>query len=149
MSDVEYEASNLTLPMRNNDQMRCIAVLSITLSGQSQNLAALFGGLGSGHFLTVQPDLASSDGKCYLAFGSSAATIDETALGTGTTVCYVKGHLQELTGRPVGGEQVASGAATYITHRFIHWKGTTSGYLRIYRSSTASGQTPGQAFPPP
>lgn len=147
MSMVEFEASNLTLPLKNSPGMRCIAVLRIDLTSASFDLRNAFAKLDNGHFLSIVPDMHASTAKCYIAFGGAAGTIDETAT-TGINMCYVKGDLQELSGRLIGGNESYTGWSTGVSYPYIHYKASgTTGLLRIYRSSTASGQGPGESFP--
>ncbi len=141
-SQVTYEANNVTPPLKNSTAMKCIAVLIYGPSTQTQDLTTLFAKLDNGHYLTMQAD----GGKCYVAFGSSAGTIDESAVGTGPTVCFPIADGQALQVRPVFGEERATGIATLVNYNFLHFKGATgaaTGYLRMYRSSLSPNQEAG------
>lgn len=139
---VTYESNNVTPPLKNSASMKCIAVLMFGNTTQVQDLTQLFAKLDNGHFITLQAD----GGKCYVAFGSSAGTIDETALGNGPTACFPIAADQQLHVRPVYGEERSTGIATLTPYNFLHYKcatGSATGYLRIYRSSLSPNQEAG------
>jgi hypothetical protein len=68
MSEREYQASNVTPPLKNTSAMRCIAVLLVGPTVTTVDLDTLFGKLDNSNYLTLRADGA----KCYVAFGSSA-----------------------------------------------------------------------------
>lgn len=142
-SMITTEANNVTPPLKNSTAMKCIAVLAFSPTSSSIDLSTLFAKLDNGHFLTLRAD----GGKCYIAFGSSAGTIDETAVGTGPTVCYPLADGESLPVRPVFGEERATGIATLVNgYNFLHMKGPSgaaTGYMRMYRSSLSENQDAG------
>lgn len=142
-SQVTYEANNVTPPLKNSTAMKCIAVLIYGPATKTQDLTALFGRLDSGHYLTLQAD----GGKCYIAFGTNAGTIDETATGNGNTVCFPIADGQQLAVRSgLYGDERSTGIATGVNYNVLHYRGATSaatGYLRMYRSSLSSNEDAG------
>lgn len=142
-SQVTYEANNVTPPLKNSTAMKCIAVLIYGPTTQTQDLTALFGRLDSGHYLTLQAD----GGKCYVAFGSVAGTIDESAVGNGNNVCFPIADGQQLPVRSgMYGDERATNIATGVNYNILHYKGPTgaaTGYLRMYRSSLNSNEDAG------
>lgn len=139
---VTYEANNVTPPLKNSTAMKCIANFIFGPSTQTQDLTALFAKLDNGHYLTIQAD----GGKCYVAFGSSAGTIDETAIGNGPAICWPLADGQQLNVRPIFGEERATNIATLTPYNILHFKGPTgaaTGYLRVYRSSLSPNQEGG------
>jgi len=150
MSLREFEASNITPPLKNTAAMKCIAVVAVGTASGTTDLSTLLSKLSNGHFLTIQPDMPdAAGGRIWFAFGATADSINERATGVGNTVCYVKGDLQELTLVPVGGREVTTGVATLSIYGVLHHKGSASGYLRIYRSSLNPQESPGEGFPAP
>lgn len=149
-SQLEYEALNITPPLQNTNAVKCIAVLSVTTSSQSQDLTDLFASIGTGHYLTLAADMPANAGKTvYIAFGcNDAGSIDETATGTGATVCYPIPDGQEKPYRLITGKDVATGVATDTQYTQLYYKGSATGYLRIYRSSVANMQDTTE-FPAP
>lgn len=152
MSEKEYQASNVTPPLKNTTAMRCIAVLHVGPTVTTQDLDLLFGKLDNSNFIT----LAADGAKVYVAFGSSAGTIDDratSAVGPVTSLCWPLTDGEKSPVIPIGGGEfypsggVATGAVRY---NVLHAKTPTgmSGYLRIYRSSTRPGQG-SQEFPAP
>ena len=149
MGQIDYEALNVTPPVKNTDSVKCIAVLSVTTSSQTQDLTALFASIGTGHYLTLAADMPANAGKTvYIAFGCNAGTIDETATGTGATVCYPIPDGQEKPYRLITGRDVSTGVATNTQYTVLHYKGSATGYLRIYRSSVGAMQDTTE-FPAP
>lgn len=148
MSTVEYEAMNVLPPLKNSGAMKCIAVLTVSGSSQVTDLETLFGQLSDGHFLTL-----SADGpKVYVAFGSASGTIDPSATGGGTAVCFPIPSEGQLPVRPTAGREVATGVATNVKYNYLHYvgaSGTAGGYLRVYRSSLGPGEDPGGQFKAP
>jgi hypothetical protein len=147
MSIREYEAHNITPPLKNSDRMKCIANLVVSTAGITQDLAALFEKLGAGHYLTVQADGA----KVYLAFSANASgSIDAFATGNGDTICWPVPDGVSMPVVPVGGREMASGygVTAVSSYRFVHARvasgGVATGYLRFYRSSFAPNQDAGE-----
>jgi hypothetical protein len=140
------EAANITPPLKNTNAMKCIAVLSVTTSSQSQDLELLFARLGAGHFMTVKADMpANSGARVYVAFGATPGTIDETSSGTHNNACWPVIDGEELhVGQVPSGREIATGIATNSYYKYLHWKGSATGYLRLYRSSFAPGQDAGE-----
>ena len=141
-SMVTYEANNVTPPLKNSVAMKCIAVFIYGPATQTQDLTALFAKLDNGHYLTLQAD----GGKCYVAFGSSAGTISEAAVGTDVQACFPIADGQQLNVRPTFGDERATGIATQCAYNVLHYKGATgaaTGYLRVYRSSLSPNQEGG------
>lgn len=149
MSQREYESANITPPLKNTDGMKCIAVLAITTTSQSQDLELLFSRLGAGHFLTVKADFPLNPGsRVYVAFGATPGTIDETVTGTHNNGCWplIDGEEMPVAQVPMGRE-VATGIATLSFYKYLHWKaptGIATGYLRVYRSSFGPQQDAGE-----
>lgn len=165
MSIREYEAHNVLFPMKNATGMRAIANIPVSNAGAVQNLASLFGGLGNGHFLTVQADGA----KTYVAFGSNdvGATllvgltgfgIDANYTGFGPGVCYPIPDGVSLPGVPISGKEpgmptghagaTGLGATQVAGYNFLHARvasgGVATAFLRLYRSSVAPNQGTGE-----
>ncbi len=141
-SQLTYEANKVTPPLKNTAAMKCIAVLIYGPATQTQDLTALFGRYEAGHFLTMRAD----GGKCYVAFGTLAGTIDESAVGSGATACWPIADGENLSVWPVHGEERATGVATLLTYPILHYKGQTgqsTGYLRLYRSSLSPNEDAG------
>jgi hypothetical protein len=142
-SMITTEANNVTPPLKNSTAMKCIAVLIYGPTTQTQDLTALFAKLDNGHYLTLRAD----GGKCYVAFGSSVGTIDDTATGNSTQACWPIADGENLPVRPVFGEERATGIATLVNgYNILHYKGPTgaaTGYLRLYRSSLSQNQEAG------
>lgn len=143
-SQVTYEANNVTPPLKNSTAMKCIAVLLFGPSTSTQDLTALFGRMEAGHYLTLQAD----GGKVYVAFGTVAGTIDESATGNGNTVCFPIADGQQLPVRAgLYGEERATNIATGVNYNILHYKsastGGSTGYLRIYRSSLSPNEDAG------
>lgn len=141
---VEFEASNVTPPLKNSGAMKCVANLGVGTSTQTVNLTTLFGALSNGHYVT----LAADGGKVYIAFGGTAGTIDETATGVGATVCWPLPDGAQLPVRLLAGKETGTGVSTLVSYNVLHYKGTSGTYLRVYRSSVAAGQGSEQ-FPAP
>ncbi len=141
-SMLTYEANKVTPPLKNSTAMKCIAVLIYGPATQTQDLTALFGRYDAGHFLTMRAD----GGKCYVAFGTLAGTIDESAVGSGPTACWPIADGENLPVWPVEGNERATGIATLLTYPILHYKGATgqaTGYLRLYRSSLSPNEDAG------
>ncbi len=135
----EYEAANVTAPLKNSNAMKCIAVLGVSEAVQTADLAALFGSTYSAHYYTARADGV----KVYLAFGSSAGTIDEAATGNGNTVAWPVADGENLPLQLLSGKEVATGVGTLVNYNILHYKTATgmgTGYLRIYRSSVGPNQ---------
>lgn len=149
MSDKEFQASNVTPPLKNTTAMKCIAVFAVGPTVQTVDLDTLFGNIDNSNFLTLRADGA----KVYVAFGSSAGTIDDRATGTGETVCWPVADGENFPVIPIGGREIfpSGGVATgAVRYEVMHYKTPTgvSGYLRLYRSSTQRGRG-SEDFPAP
>jgi hypothetical protein len=149
MSDKEFQASNVTPPLKNTTAMKCIAVFAVGPTVQTVDLDTLFGSIDNGNFLTVRADGA----KVYVAFGSSAGTIDDRETGTGTGACGPVADGENFPVIPIGGREIfpSGGVATgAVRYEIMHYKTPTgvSGYLRLYRSSTQHGRG-SEDFPAP
>ena len=147
-SELDFQALNVTTPIKNSNAMKCIAVISVLTTSSSTDLGTLLGALGIGGYLTVKADMpANTTGRIYFAFGSSDGTIDDSATGTGNTVCWPLPDGHEMSFRlATGREMTASNVATLCCYKHLHTKGTATGYLRVYRSSLPPDQDAGRAF---
>lgn len=152
-SQVEYEAFNVTPPMRNASGIRGQAALLITQSSQDINLADYFGKVDSGHYFTFQADGA----KVYVSFGPGVGGINEQDQGAGSGVCYPIPDGQQLPVRLLGGQMSAASGlgptgmrvgSGYLVKAKLALSGAATGFLRIYRSSVAPGQGVEQFSPP-
>jgi len=148
MSSIAFEAENVTPPLKNSNAMKCIANIAVLTTSSSTDLAPLLGALGIGGYVTVKADMpANTTGRIYFALASTAGTIDETATGTGNTVCWPLPDGHEMSFRlATGRETTASNVATLCWYTHLHTKGTATGYLRVYRSSLPPDQDAGRAF---
>ena len=155
MSSVEFEAANITLPLKNISALlgsgdnagaiACIAAITVGTGSTTTDLATLFDGLEKGHFLTFQAD----GSKVYIALDAAAGTIDKDATGSGATVCWPIPDGTSLSGRLLGGRRVPTGrVATMTLQTILHHQAVATCTLRIYRSSVDSGQGTEQ-FPAP
>ncbi|TAK10614.1 MAG: hypothetical protein EPO32_14890 [Anaerolineae bacterium] len=144
---VEFEAANITLPIKNistllgagsnSGKIACIASIMVGTGSTSTDLTTLFGGLGKGHYLTFQAD----GSKVYVALGAVAGTIDSTATGVGATVCWPIPDGTSLSGRLLSGRRVPTGqVATMTFHTILHHQAVATCTLRIYLSSVDDGQ---------
>lgn len=142
----EKSAYTINLPLQNSDRMKCIAVLQATTTAAVQDLTQLFDELGSGNFLTLVAD----GGKVYVALGgNSTPAISSTATGSGNTVCVPIADGKDIAGIPLSGREVASGfGVTNVFYKNLHYQGSTTCYLRVYRSSTVNND-PGASFKRP
>lgn len=141
-----------TPPLKNTGAMKCIAVLRVSPTTQSDDLTALFGAKANGphrYFLIA-------DGcKPYVAFGSAPGTIDEQAFGSasgvssgvgtglGPLACWPIPDGTVLPFRVTGGRETGTGVATYVHYNHLHYKvatGAATGFLRIYRALGQPGQ---------
>jgi hypothetical protein len=126
-------------PLKNSNAMKCIAVLLVSPTTQTVDLATLFGQSGTSHDYILEADGT----KVYVALGTVAGTIDERATGNGDTVCWPIPNGTALPFKPTSGREVATGIATMCSYNVLHYKvatGTATGYLRIYRASLSRGQ---------
>ncbi len=149
-SDIELQSANIIPPYRNSTGLASQAAVVVSGVSQAINLSDYFGGLGEGHFLTLEADGA----KVYVAIGSNnVGVINEAAQGVGNQVCFPIPDGSQLPMRIVGGREMGTGYATnvqYASGIIIHAKVATSagtGFLRMYRSSLASTQGVGQLKP--
>jgi hypothetical protein len=142
MSVKEYEAANQLLPLKNTDAMKAIATVLADGTSRTVDLSTYFAQLDAGHFLTLIAD----GSKIYVALGHAAGTIDETVVGTHNNGCIPIPDGSTLHGVPMSGRTVATGIATTLAFRTLHYKtaGTATGYLRLYRSSLAPNQGAGE-----
>jgi hypothetical protein len=165
MSIREFEAHNVLLPLKNATGMRAIANIPVSNAGTVQNMASLFGKFQAGHYITPQADGA----KIYVAWGSNdvGATlmlgltgfgIDANFTGTGPGVCYPIPDGVMLPGVPYGGLEsgiptghvgaTTLGATLVSGYNYVHARvasgGVATAFLRLYRSSLAPNQTPGE-----
>jgi hypothetical protein len=142
MSVKEYEAANQLLPLKNTDAMKALGNVLADGTSRTLDLSTYFAQLDAGHFLTLIADGA----KVYVAMGHAAGTIDEAAVGNGATVCVPIPDGSAMHGVPIYGRTVATGIATTLAFRTLHYKtaGTATGYLRMYRSSLAPNQGAGE-----
>ena len=156
MSDLEFESYNVTIPLQNTEGMKCIACIVINQGGTAINLSDYFGGLGNGHYFTLQAD----GQKIYVAAAAHAGTgINPMTTGNGGAVCWPIPDGQQMPVRLLGGREVGTGyaslvAAGYATltnyssgvilhakiSSFIASGASPTGYLRIYRSSVGETQ---------
>lgn len=150
-SQVEYEAYNVTPPMKNTTGLKCIGAVIVTQTSQAINLSDYFGALGEGHFITFQADGA----KVYLAFASNnQGTVDETASGNAAGVGWPIPDGQQQPFRLVGGRERSTGYVTNINvasgivvHAKLAQSGVSTGWLRFYRSSVGPQQGVEQFMP--
>ena len=134
MSLVEFQWHNEIAPLKNSNAMKCIAVLSVSATSQTVDLATLFGKPENGEFYTLRADGL----KVYIAFGTLAGTISDTATGTDNTVGFPVPDGTDVRVKLTGGRENATGIATYVHYTILHYKGSATGvtgYLRIQRSS--------------
>lgn len=135
----ERAAYDITLPLHNAHDLKCIAVIAVTATAGSTDLSTLFGNLDSGDFLTLVADPGAAGGKLYFAFqGSDATAISDTATGTNAAACWPLFEGIPLSGTlPTGREVGSAYGATYVKYQTLHYKAPsgTSGYLRVFRSS--------------
>lgn len=144
MSDVEFEAYNVTPPMKNTTGLKCIGAVIVTQTSQAINLSDYFGRLGDGHFITFQADGA----KVYLAFASNdQGTVSEVASGNGASVAWPIPDGQQQPFRLIGGRERSTGYVTNINcasgivvHAKLAQSGAATGWLRFYRSSVGETQ---------
>lgn len=149
-SAIELESANIIAPYRNSTGLGGQANIMVGAASQAINLSDYFGGLGEGHFLTLEADGA----KVYVAIGSNnVGSISETAVGAAKEVCFPIPDGTQLPMRIVGGREMGTGYATNVQYAsgIILWAklatGGSSGWLRMYRSSADSTQGIGQLKP--
>jgi hypothetical protein len=149
-SDVEFQAANIIPPYRNSTGLASQANVMVGAASQAINLSDYFGGLGEGHFITLEADGA----KVYVAIGSNSIGVINEAAVSGKEVCFPIPDGSQLPMRIVGGREMGTGYATnvqYASGIIVFAKlatGGASGWLRMYRSSVASTQGLGQLKPP-
>ena len=137
----EYEAANVTPPLKNTALMKCILAVPFSPVNQVISLTDYFGNYGDSHFYTVQAD----GGKCYLAWGGASGLIDPVATGVASGVCWALADGANINFIPVGGRDapVGTGAATGTAYNLLHYRspsGGATGFLRMFRSSLGQGQ---------
>lgn len=142
----EKQAYAINLPFQNSDRMKCIAVLVASSTAAVQDLSELFGELDSGNYLTLVAD----GGKVYVALGgASTPAVSSTATGTSNQAAWPLPDGKDVAGIPLQGREVASGfGVTNVFYKYLHYQGSTTCYLRVYRSSTTN-QDPGASFKRP
>lgn len=134
MSQVEYEAANFTAPFLNSASMKCIHVVGATSSSAALDLETVYGQLTNGNFIT----LCCLDAAVFVAFSNATGTIDNTATGNGSTVCFPI---------PAG---VPMSFRLYEDRFWLIYKTASSNAsLYIYRSSVLPSSTPSRDFPAP
>ena len=146
-SQITTEANNVTPPLKNTNAMKCIWNGIAGPSVQTLDMRTVMGATNAyvdgSHYLT----LAADGRKVYVAFGSSAGTIDPNAIGNGITVCWPIPDGTTRDVRPVSGYERATGVSTLCAYNVLHYTtgtGASSGYLRLYRSSLGPGQDAGE-----
>ncbi len=124
---------NTTPPLKNSAAMKCLFNVLADHTSRTLDLSTHLRNLEGEQLLIVQAD----GGKVYVAMGMSAGTISELATGSGETVCYPIPDGTSLPMKPIGGREVATGIATYVFYKTLHYMtgatGVTS-YLRGYRT---------------
>ena len=135
MSIREFQAANLPVPIKNTAST--IALYSVTVGDSSAtiDLATIFGNLESGDYLSI----AAVGCTVFVAFGTSAGSIDDTARGAGLTQCFPVFENTVLPGIP------------YTENLVLHHKAASgdSGALHIARSSLPPNATPENWFKAP
>lgn len=151
MGDLAFQAYNVIAPYKNSTGLVSQAAVVVSQTSQAINLSDYFGGLGAGHFITLEADGA----KIYVAVASnSVGTINEQEQGGGVGVCFPIPDGQQLPMRILGGREMGTGYATFVQYAtgvIIHAKlalsGVATGFLRMYRSSVDETQGVGQLKP--
>jgi len=111
---IAIEAANLIFPLLNTATKVRQGAIAVTTTTGGGDIGALLTKAKDGHFITLFAD----GGDVYFAFNNSAAgTLDETATGTGVTVCQKLPSGQFVSGRLVDNftfirVKTASGTAT-------------------------------------
>lgn len=134
MSNVEYQAANITAPYQNGTAFQCIWGTDVDTNSDNTDLTTVFGQFSDGDYITLANDGAVTL-RYFLATASS--TISATAVGTGTTV-----------GWPLfAGEKESIRVQGRTFLHYICASSTTA--LMVYRSSTPPGIQPGERFKTP
>ena len=150
MSSIATESFNIIPPYRNSTGLASQVNLVVSGVSQAFNLSDYFGGLGEGHFFTVQADGV----KIYVALGSNnIGAINQEDQGVGSGVCFPIPDGQQLPFRVQGGREAGTGYATnvqYASGVILFAKSATgsgTGFMRIYRSSVGDAQGIEQLMP--
>lgn len=139
----DYQAFNVLPPLLNSSAMKSQGALMVQASTiRSYYLPSLFGGYGAGHWFTIAADFPENAGKvAYVAFGpNSSASLDRIAEGNGNTLCWPIPDGQSMNFRVPQGGQRSTLISTMCSYDWLHFCGTATGMLRIYRSSLNPGQ---------
>lgn len=158
MSLKEFEYCNHIAPLKNSLALRAQVKLATSPASQSIDLRTVFGTgmMGRGHFLSVAADCPTGTGRVYIAFGSSAGTIDPMAVGTGPSVCYpifdanVPERFQLTGGDERAGSLGGTGVATLTSYTHLHYVNPTympSGLLSLTWSSLSPTQNSSEFCP--
>lgn len=146
MSIVEFEANNVIFPLKNQASgLIGQACLAVTSGAQSYYMASLFLGEAKpdqGHYYTVAADMPANTGKAvYIAVSQNPAdtAINPYATGIGRDICWPIPDGQERSFRLPPPRNISTAVATH-TGYWLHYRGSATGFLHIYRSSLAPNQ---------
>jgi hypothetical protein len=146
MSMVEFEANNVIAPMKNlASGMIAQANLAVSSGAQSYYIPSLFLGEtkpDQGHYYTVAADMpANRYGVVYIAVSQYPAdtAINPYATGIGRDICWPVPDGTKMDFRLPPRLQITTGVATQ-TGYWLHYRGSATGFLHIYRSSLGNGQ---------
>lgn len=136
MDPLEYQALNAIIPLKNTAAIISMWAGDVDSTSDSTDLATVFGKLGSLDFLDIYND---GDVTLYVALGASGGTINDSARGSGVTLCWAI---------PAGGKESFVPIPNFGT--FLYYK-TASGttVVRVRRSSLAQGMTADKIFVAP
>lgn len=124
---------NSTPPLKNSDAMKCLFCVLADHTSRTQDLDAYFRGLDGSQRVWLMADGA----KVYVALGMNAGTISEIATGNGNTVAWPIADGAVMPMKIIGGREVATGIATFVTYRTLHYMTAATGvtaYIRGYRT---------------
>ena len=141
MSEAEYEAAKLLLPVQNCAQVRSMWVGIAGPHPQTLSIPSMFGN-HKAHFYTVQADGA----KLYVAMGYSptavpSGALNNLALGVATNAAWAIPDGQQEHGLLMGGGAVGSGPLPtgWRVPHYLHFStgtgSTSTGFIRVRRSS--------------
>lgn len=143
MSSIATESFNIIPPYRNSTGLASQANIVVSGVSQAVNLSDYFGGLGEGHFFTIQADGV----KIYISIASNnIGSINQEDQGVGSGVCFPIADGQQMPFRIQGGRELGTGYATnvqYASGVILFAKcatGSGTGFMRIYRSSVSDTQ---------
>ena len=125
---------NTTPPIKNSNAAKCIFALLADHTSRTHDLSTYLRGLEEGQQLLI---LQADGAKVYVALGMDAGTISEIATGNGPTVCYPIPDGTSLPNKIIGGREVATGIATFVVYKTLHYITGATGvtaYLRGYRT---------------